>query len=148
MCRGRFRSVGVQGDGRGEPKTQIVPPVVLEDGDGLDAYRVDQHTPDLALAAGEAALVVMRGPSAGSWFVLDGRRVELGRDAPDIPLPDHTVSRRHASIERIEGDFWIEDLGSLNGLYLNDALVERTILHDGDRLQVGLFKLVFFAPRA
>jgi len=135
-------------DGRAsrEPKTHVVPPVVLDDGDGLDAYRVGQHAPGVDLAPGHAALIVTRGPSAGSSFLLDGHRVELGRAAGDIALTDHTVSRRHAAIERVGGHFWIEDLGSLNGVYVNGQAVERRALRNGDLIQVGLFKLVFLSP--
>lgn len=129
-----------------EPKTHVVPPVVLDDGDGLDAYRVGQHAPGVDLASGQAALIITRGPSAGSAFLLEGRRVELGRSAGDIALTDHTVSRRHAAIERVGGHFLIEDLDSLNGVYVNGQAVKRCALRNGDLIQVGLFKLVFLSP--
>jgi len=113
--------------------------------DGLDEHRANQYTPMFALGDSEAALVVTRGPSAGSCFRLSGDRLEIGRGDVDIPLTDHTVSRRHAAIERLGSDFWIEDLDSLNGVLLNGRPVKRALLTDGDQLQVGLFKLLFFA---
>ena len=113
--------------------------------DGLDEHRNNRYTPTFALADSEAALVVTRGPSAGSCFRLDGGRVEVGRGDVDIPLTDHTVSRRHAAVERVGQDFWIEDLDSLNGVLVNGRPVKRARLVDGDRLQIGLFKLLFFA---
>ena len=131
-----------------DDRTEIVRRVVLNDGDGLDEHRANQHTPSLSLGDGEAALVVTRGPSAGSWFVLDGARVELGRGDVTVPLTDHTVSRRHAAVERIGTQFWIEDLDSLNGVYVNDESVKRAPLADGDQLQIGLFKLLFFVGRS
>ena len=130
-----------------DDRTEIVRRVVLDDGDGLDEHRANQYTPALSLGEGEAALVVSRGPTAGSWFLLQGARVELGRGEVAIPLTDHTVSRRHAAIERSGEQFWIEDLGSLNGVYVNDKSVQRAPLAHGDRLQIGLFKLLFFAGR-
>ena len=63
----------------------------------------------------------------------------------DIFLDDVTVSRRHAEIRRRDGKFFVQDKGSLNGTYVNRQRVEETPLASGDELQIGKFKLVFFA---
>jgi pSer/pThr/pTyr-binding forkhead associated (FHA) protein len=91
-------------------------------------------------------LVVTRGPIAGSRFVLDSARTTAGRHPDsDIFLDDVTVSRRHAELRRDErGNYVVRDAGSLNGTYLNRTRVEEAPLSDGDELQVGMFKLVFF----
>ena len=52
-------------------------------------------------------------------------------------------SRRHAVIERKEGDLTIEDLGSLNGTFLNRRRIDSGPLSDGDELQVGKYRLTF-----
>ena len=131
---------GINEDGRAD-RTEIVRRI---SGDDLDEHRANRYTPSFTLAESEAALVVTRGPSAGSCFRLDGARVEVGRDAVDIPLTDRTVSRRHAAVERVGDAFWIEDLDSLNGVLVNGRVVKRARLADGDQLQIGLFKLLFF----
>ena len=64
-----------------------------------------------------------------------------------IFLDDITVSRRHAEVRKVEGGYVVADVGSLNGTYLNRERVEEAVLHDGDELQIGTFKLVFFAGR-
>jgi pSer/pThr/pTyr-binding forkhead associated (FHA) protein len=56
-----------------------------------------------------------------------------------------TVSRRHAEFAR-EGDgFAVRDVGSLNGTYLNRERIEAAPLAGGDEVQIGKFRLVFFA---
>jgi adenylate cyclase len=78
----------------------------------------------------------------------------LGRGEPlELGLNDGRVSRRHALIhQQGEGEFWLVDLGSRNGTYLNGTRVQQPLrLRDGDRLRLGPFALVFrqggFAPR-
>ena len=56
-----------------------------------------------------------------------------------------TVSRRHVEVRRSGEKFSVRDLGSLNGTYVNRERVEETELASGDELQIGKFKLVFFA---
>jgi len=94
---------------------------------------------------GGAVLHVLRGPNAGSTYLLDRDSTSIGRH-PDssIFLDDITVSRRHSSVERSADDeFTIRDVGSLNGTYVNRTRVEEQGLNDGDEVQVGRFHLVF-----
>jgi len=90
-------------------------------------------------------MVVKRGPNAGSRFSLDKDLVSAGRHPDsDIFLDDITVSRRHAEIVRSGDDYRVRDVGSLNGTYLNRERIEDAPLRNGDELQIGKFKLVFF----
>jgi pSer/pThr/pTyr-binding forkhead associated (FHA) protein len=91
-------------------------------------------------------LIVKRGPIAGSRFVLDQPCTTAGRHPKsDIFLDDITVSRRHAELlRRPDGRYVVRDVGSLNGTYVNRERVDEAELEDGDELQVGMFKLVFF----
>ena len=102
------------------------------------------------LPAGSALLVVKRGPNAGSRFLLDRDVTTAGRHPEsDIFLDDVTVSRRHAEFRRAEtGGFVVRDVGSLNGTYLNRERIDSSELSGGDEVQIGKFRLVFFAgPR-
>lgn len=93
----------------------------------------------------EGVLVVKRGPKAGTRFVLDKVVTTAGRHPDsDIFLDDITVSRRHAEVEHRADGFVVRDVGSLNGTYVNRERVDETPLRNGDELQVGKFKLVFF----
>ncbi|GAW48449.1 MULTISPECIES: FHA domain-containing protein [unclassified Nocardioides] len=106
----------------------------------VDAAAVD------ALPSGHALLVVQRGPGSGSRFLLDADVVNAGRH-PDseIFLDDVTVSRRHAEFHRSGDTFTVSDVGSLNGTYVNRDRIDRVQLTDGDEVQIGKYRLVFFA---
>lgn len=92
-----------------------------------------------------AVLIVRAGSQAGERFVLEEGVTHLGRH-PDseIMLDDITVSRRHVAIERTTDGYVVSDEGSLNGTYINQERVERALLHHGDELQIGKFRLVLF----
>ena len=98
------------------------------------------------MPADVGVLVVRRGPKAGSRFALDKDVVTAGRHPEsDIFLDDITVSRRHAEIRRNDdGGYEACDTGSLNGTYLNRERIDSAELANGDELQIGKFKLVFF----
>ncbi|NHI18453.1 FHA domain-containing protein [Phycicoccus endophyticus] len=99
-----------------------------------------------ALRPGTALLVVLRGPNTGARFLLDDDEVMAGRHPDsDIFLDDVTVSRKHAVFRRSAGTFVVEDVGSLNGTYVNRDLVDEASLSTGDEVQIGKFRLVFYA---
>ncbi len=99
-----------------------------------------------ALRPGTALLVVLRGPNTGARFLLDDDEVMSGRHPDsDIFLDDVTVSRKHAVFRRSEGVFRVQDVGSLNGTYVNRGLVDEAVLSTGDEVQIGKFRLVFYA---
>ena len=87
------------------------------------------------------------GGRVGESFPLDGERMTIGRRPDsDVFLDDVTVSRDHALLVH-RGDGWhLDDLGSLNGTYVNRRRIESHRLADGDELQVGKYKLTL--PRS
>jgi pSer/pThr/pTyr-binding forkhead associated (FHA) protein len=101
---------------------------------------------DLASVVAEGATLVIRsgGGRAGETFSLAGERTAIGR-TPDsqVFLDDVTVSRNHALLVRRRDGIYIDDLGSLNGTYVNRERIESHKLVDGDELQVGKFKLSY-----
>jgi pSer/pThr/pTyr-binding forkhead associated (FHA) protein len=105
------------------------------------------HISPEELEGGRGVLIVKRGPNAGSKFFLDTDVTQIGRHPDsDIFLDDITVSRRHAEIRRGAGSgdgFSLNDVGSLNGTYVNRERVEEAGLRSGDEIQIGKFKLVF-----
>ena len=81
-----------------------------------------------------AFLELVKGSAAGSRFELDGDRSIIGRSADcEVPIDVPAVSRRHAAILHERGHYFIEDLQSRNGTFLNDKrLTDRTPLDEGD----------------
>lgn len=114
------------------------------------AYAVSAGS--IALMDGaHARLVIERGRSAGKQFPLSDEESQIGRwDAdggifPDVDLdaddPEAKVSRRHARILRRNGQYFIEDLGSTNGTFINRGRRllpgDKQPLRDGDEIIVG-----------
>jgi pSer/pThr/pTyr-binding forkhead associated (FHA) protein len=120
--------------------------LVTQDASGLDAAELAAVA---ALPAGHALLIVKRGYEEGSRFLLDTEVTTVGRHPKaDIFLDDVTVSRRHAEFVRTGKNFKVRDLASLNGTYYNGSRVDEVLLEDGSEIQVGKFKLSFYAAKA
>ena len=138
FCSSCGSPLDVQGD-----RTITLSPVdPLQDAPGAED---DVVVPMAELPTDTAVLIVRSGPQAGDRFALGDGTIRLGRH-PDseIMLDDITVSRRHASITRTAEGYVVTDAGSLNGTYVNHVRIDRTVLHHGDELQVGKFRLVLF----
>lgn len=89
--------------------------------------------------------VIESGPKAGARYGLEAEVTTLGRHGDaGIFLDDVSVSRQHAEVKRTGDHYVVADAGSLNGTYVNRVRIESAELHDGDELQVGRFRLVFF----
>jgi adenylate cyclase len=81
----------------------------------------------------------------GRSFLLDEFNLIGRSEQANVRLEDPGVSRQHATIRREGGRYWVVDLGSSNGTFVNDMVVTHAQpLHDGDRLQLGTAHLVFF----
>ncbi|HEX9967211.1 MAG TPA: FHA domain-containing protein [Solirubrobacterales bacterium] len=100
---------------------------------------------DEAVERSGAALVIRAGGGrAGESFTIAEDRVSIGR-SPDagVFLDDVTVSRNHALLVRRRDSLYIDDLGSLNGTYVNRRRIESHPLSDGDEIQIGKYKLSY-----
>lgn len=148
QCGNRLAEPTVAGDVAGESTATISIPADKAETSDRQLNAVDAAAVD-ALPGGHALLVVQRGPGSGSRFLLDQDVVTAGRH-PDseIFLDDVTVSRRHAEFHRQGETFTVSDVGSLNGTYVNRDRIDRVQLSDGDEVQIGKFRLVFFAGHA
>lgn len=106
----------------------------------------DATAPDLMRSVRITApvLSIIKGPQTGNNFELEGDEITIGRDPSNgIFLNDMTVSRQHAKIVRSATGVVIEDLGSLNGTWVDGAIVNSAPLHDGSSVQIGTFTLVY-----
>jgi|ERR1019366_4785214 hypothetical protein len=108
--------------------------VASEAATGFHSATAPAHT------AREARLVVERAPGHSPGMIYDiGEGAVLGRgDAAEIRLDDPFASSRHAQLILQAGIVVLEDLGSTNGTYLNEELLQGPApLHNGDRVRIG-----------
>jgi pSer/pThr/pTyr-binding forkhead associated (FHA) protein len=83
-------------------------------------------------------LVCLTGPNKGEAYILKGSRIVIGRsEKADIPLKDTKASREHAEVTRVADNWVVTDLGSQNGIVVNDKKVTQKQLVESDKLIVG-----------
>ena len=93
----------------------------------------------------EACLVIIYGEDLGRRIPLGPEPCVIGRSSKcDVQVDQESVSRNHARISRHPNGYTIRDLGSTNGTYVNDELVDEVMLRDGDQLKIGrtIFKFI------
>jgi pSer/pThr/pTyr-binding forkhead associated (FHA) protein len=94
-----------------------------------------------------ASLEIVRGPFAGACFQVDRAVCSIGRgEDNDVRIRDDTVSSAHATLLRKRGAWFVVDLRSMNGTFVDGSRVsgERE-LHPGACVRVGAVELVFRA---
>ncbi|MBA3366093.1 MAG: FHA domain-containing protein [Actinobacteria bacterium] len=122
-----------------EPAAETTMTFTPEEGEEVSSVVVEEFG-----IKGPALVVRSGGGRAGETFHPQGDSTTIGR-SPDceIFLDDVTVSRRHAVLAERDGEFFVEDQGSLNGTFLNRRRIESAQLEDGDELQIGKYRLSF-----
>ena len=90
-------------------------------------------------------LTALQGPDKGRRFeVPDDEPQMIGRSSESLPLTDQTISRRHAELTPDDGRWYIRDLNSANGTFVNGVRVAgRRMLQPGDQIRIGTTLLVF-----
>lgn len=98
-----------------------------------------------------AMLLVLEGPAPGQRIFLDQAELIIGRDEScDLVIPERQVSRRHARIRLEDDRYFLEDLGSKNGTFVNgQEIQEPCALQDGDEIQIAFCcRLAFVGAEA
>lgn len=89
------------------------------------------------------SLAITEGPDAARVFRVEKPRVTIGRKDADIEIDDRESSRNHAALEVRDGHFFIEDLGSSNGTYVDGRRIEgETEIFDKSEFRVGATTLM------
>jgi HD-GYP domain-containing protein (c-di-GMP phosphodiesterase class II)/pSer/pThr/pTyr-binding forkhead associated (FHA) protein len=90
-------------------------------------------------------LIALKGKVKTKPFQLgDGQRLVIGRGAEaDIQVLDAGLSRGHCALERHGDDFWVADLGSRNGTWVNGSPIKRAQLKNGDQVKLGTVEFEF-----
>ncbi len=86
-------------------------------------------------------LSTLQGPAGREWYSFDRYPVRVGRKLDnDVAIADPSVSRYHCEITLRRGDLWVVDLGSSNGISVNDERTVERKISSGDELTVGLVR--------
>lgn len=89
-------------------------------------------------------LMCLTGPNKGESYVLIGNRIVIGRgEKTDIRLNDTKSSREHAEITKVGDNYVVTDLGSQNGILVNDQKTKQSTFKEGDKLIIGQTVLKF-----
>lgn len=132
--------------------TEILQTAIAE----LELERVAEADPDLVVESdvdsdslpegtrSVSLLLSERGEHVSGFSVSD-TRVLIGRDSDnDVTIVSEYISRHHAQIVMDQdGQYWVKDLNSTNGLYVNGHKAQRLPLNDGDRVTMGYHEIVF-----
>jgi diguanylate cyclase (GGDEF)-like protein len=95
-------------------------------------------------SSGDACIVVIYGPELGRRIQLGAAPFQIGRSTRnDLPLDQESVSRHHARIAFDGSLYWIQDLNSTNGTFVNDEPIHEQPLRDGDQVRIGRSILKF-----
>lgn len=135
----------------GQNGSRLPAPAPQPEAAGKASAAVNLASPHGSTDKAHAKLVIERGKSAGKQFLLNAAESQIGRwDAdggvfPDVDLdtddPEAKVSRRHARVTFRDGQYFLEDLGSTNGTFVNRGKRlspgTRQSLNDGDEIIVG-----------
>lgn len=139
------------GDGTFDPTSTTVfgtEPEESAEGVALPLSARDQEAV-AALPPGSALLIVQRGPNTGARFLLDREVTNAGRSpSSDIFLDDVTVSRKHCQFIERDGGHVVRDSGALNGTYVNRERVDQAVLHAGDEVQIGKYRMTYHPSTA
>lgn len=102
-------------------------------------FRIDEHPDFKSLPKDRCTLTMLQGPTPGAIQPVVTDELVLGR-GDDLParIDDRGISRHHARVHRLLGEWCVEDLESTNGTLVNGVKITRvTRLRDGDRIQLG-----------
>ena len=115
---------------------------------GASAQETEAYKSIIASKGNSSMVFFHRGPAKGSRYLLEESAlqagVSIGRSKEsDIFLDDVTVSRKHAKFGIGASGVEVIDLGSLNGTYVNNVLLNEKPLVSGDEIQIGKFHMLF-----
>jgi predicted component of type VI protein secretion system len=111
---------------------------------GESGTQVQRSEGSVRIASHRLRLVVTRGPSAGATHEIRAPRLVVGSgEGAEVRLDDPTVSRRHFALEARDGRYFVQDLDSTNGTWLEGVRVERAEVHPPATIRAGDTELSF-----
>ncbi|MBI5502435.1 MAG: GGDEF domain-containing protein [Deltaproteobacteria bacterium] len=91
-------------------------------------------------------LIVIAGNNVGKYYRLDRPITYMGRgETCEVQIQDTGISRKHARVVvEVTGEVWLEDLESTNGTFVENHRIDRRMLRDGDKIQLGRTSIIKF----
>lgn len=89
------------------------------------------------------SILIQSGPSKGQQFQINSNNILIGRLEGDVVINDDTISRKHAEIVSSNGQFYIRDINSTNGTFVNNNRVNQSPLLNGDVIRLGNIQMIF-----
>ncbi len=143
------REDAVEPDGAQDRSTLFQPAMMVDDAareeslDGSDAWLQAPHEASTQAPDAEPCLVIAGAPPGTEPILLKAAQTTFGRADADVILADATLSAPHFQIDVVGSEFFVRDLDSRGGTFLNDHPISHSELLSGDRLRVGETTLVF-----
>lgn len=126
------------------PRRSIQVVAELTNNQGAETTQVMAPAVPAPPARKRHALLLLQTPAGPQPIPLESTAVAIGRGlGNDVILEDTRVSRHHAQLRYRQRRFWITDLGSTNGTFINGARISETALRDGDVVSLGGLELTF-----
>jgi len=89
-------------------------------------------------------IILSRGDTTIGTYTITKKSITIGRSRENtIAIANKAISRRHATIDLIDEGYVLTDHGSLNGTFVNDQRVQRSVLASGDRITIGSYAITF-----
>ena len=127
----------------GGPLSGGPPSPLLADDQATVTFRPSPHLRKEE-AFSQPSLEVIRGEANQKEIILGKEAVRIGRaKSNDLVLQNAKVSRSHAEVTFKEGNYYLQDLNSANGVYVDDQLIQSIILKSGNRITLGVSELLF-----
>lgn len=123
-------SSGSEGGGVDPPTVKIKKPAALE-----GVAQVD-HVPPMPKDR-RISLALLSGPDTGKVLPCSTTRAILGRAGSDLPIQDDEISRRHALLEIRDDRYFLRDLESTNGTFVDERRITETEIFDRSEFRVG-----------
>ncbi len=93
------------------------------------------------------ACLLVKSKSETRWQTLDNPYTIGCHPDSSLQLLDKYISQRHCEIRKSDNIWIIEDLGSTNGIYINQTKLARKVLRDGDMIQIGGILVIYLGEK-
>ncbi len=118
------------------PDPEGPPTVKVKKSAALEGVAHVDHVPPLPRDR-RISLALLSGPDTGKVLPCSTSRAVIGRAGTDIPIQDDEISRRHALIEIRDDRYFLKDLGSTNGTFVDERRITETEIFDKGEFRVG-----------